>query len=449
MKLRRILLPNAALAAALALVVPTVSEGYAVFGDTLNLNQRHFRIWNNFTDPEANDNPIPDPDFPGATGAVLAIWKGVAEWGSAPHGSGTSDPTQDVIGSGESNFDAFFSGLSVGNGKRNDNIISQRDGSSFIKASCDIPIRDGWRIRFWEDPWIWNDGPGEVLTGGADAYDLQGVAAHEYGHALGLDHSLDPDATMYSTSFNKGVSFRSIEADDVAGLQYLYGVRSPLKPKIDGYELLGGGVLRIDGSGFHPTDNEVWFTHRAPTPTDKGAPLKVKGVASSHGRKRLLLTVPPKAGPGEIAVKLPGMRAKDLSNVFPFDPLNGELDYPIAYGTGKTTSQGMTPELTWLSPPSETAGSFTLLVLGAVDGTGILLRSDYRAHLPFQGGTLFVAPPIVRDGVCSIMFGIGGFDYPVPPAMVGESRFFQVWFSDPGDPFGSGLTNGLMVTFLP
>ena len=31
---------------------------------------------------EANQNVTPDPSFPGAVGAPLAIWKAVVEWGS-------------------------------------------------------------------------------------------------------------------------------------------------------------------------------------------------------------------------------------------------------------------------------------------------------------------------------------------------------------------------------
>lgn len=51
--------------------------------------------------------------------------------------------------------------------------------------------------------------------------DLLQVAAHEFGHVLGLQHSLEPGAVMspfYSESYPPQLS-----EDDVRGIQYLYG----------------------------------------------------------------------------------------------------------------------------------------------------------------------------------------------------------------------------------
>src|SRR5262249_2184961 len=55
-------------------------------------------------------------------------------------------------------------------------------------------------------------------------YDLQAVAMHEMGHVLGLGHSILPSAVMFPTYHG---ALRSLTADDIAGLQAIYGARLP------------------------------------------------------------------------------------------------------------------------------------------------------------------------------------------------------------------------------
>lgn len=449
MFIRRTLPAAATLAAAVLIWAPGRSEAYNVFGDTLDLAQRDYRIFNNFTDPSANDNLTPDPDYPGSFGAEIAIRKGVAEWGSAPHGSGRSDPTQPIVGSGASNFDAFYSGRSGSAGFKNQNVISELFGSSFVYASTDIPIRDGWRIRFYSAPHVWNDGPTGDLVGGDDAVDIQGVATHEYGHALGLDHSADPTATMYAALVEKGVPQRSLEADDIAGVQFLYGPIDPSKPRIDGYELVPGGVL-LFGRNFHPKNNEIWFTHRLPVTGPDGDPVKVGGVAAAKGGESLHVAVPPEAGPGDILVRVPGQSFAVLSNAFPFDPEHELLPPPRIYGTAKVTSLGTTPVLTWTNLPSARVGSFGMKLVDAMPSQpAVLLSSPWRADTPFLGGTLLISGKDSRREVVfnTSFVGTAEIDVPVPVGEVGTTRYFQVWFADPGDPFSAGLTNAIEVTY--
>src|SRR5262245_37147006 len=52
---------------------------------------------------------------------------------------------------------------------------------------------------------------------------VEDIAAHEFGHALGLDHSADPTATMASGYSYCATYFRTLAADDIAGIQSLYG----------------------------------------------------------------------------------------------------------------------------------------------------------------------------------------------------------------------------------
>jgi hypothetical protein len=53
-------------------------------------------------------------------------------------------------------------------------------------------------------------------------YDIQTVAVHEFGHSLGLDHSSLSSAVMFA-SYN-GID-SALSADDVAGIQAVYGAR--------------------------------------------------------------------------------------------------------------------------------------------------------------------------------------------------------------------------------
>lgn len=64
--------------------------------------------------------------------------------------------------------------------------------------------------------------------------DARGVILHEMGHALGLGHSAEPRATMYA-SHPPGLGWRSLEADDRAGICALYP---------------GAGASRCDAGGL-------------------------------------------------------------------------------------------------------------------------------------------------------------------------------------------------------
>ncbi|XP_063286453.1 stromelysin-1-like [Pelobates fuscus] len=76
----------------------------------------------------------------------------------------------------------------------------------------------------------------ETWTLGPKGANIFLVAAHEFGHSLGLEHSKDATALMYpTTSLDRPIdptTFR-LSADDIAGIQALYGARDPnvSKPK--------------------------------------------------------------------------------------------------------------------------------------------------------------------------------------------------------------------------
>jgi uncharacterized protein YraI len=71
-----------------------------------------------------------------------------------------------------------------------------------------------------------------------DEFHLKTVAMHEAGHALGMDHSSDPSALMWEEY--EGV--RELGADDIAGIQALYGPPNEDDGVGGGEPLPAGGV---------------------------------------------------------------------------------------------------------------------------------------------------------------------------------------------------------------
>lgn len=53
-------------------------------------------------------------------------------------------------------------------------------------------------------------------------WDVQSVATHELGHFLGLGHSTSATATMYSIGVIGTISMRSLESDDLSGINNIY-----------------------------------------------------------------------------------------------------------------------------------------------------------------------------------------------------------------------------------
>lgn len=316
MKLTNWIGSSLALLGAAWVLVPTRGEAWTTIGTGLGTTQRDFRIYNNFTDATANDNLTPDASFPGAQGTPMAIWKACVEWGSTLHAGGNGDPSQPAgLGSGGANFDAAYAGLANGIGGTNDNIFSELAGSSGgVLAYTETPIEDGWRIRFYES-WVWADGPGTSI--GSGTIDIQGVAAHEYGHALALGHTNINGSTMYPSISGNGVVARSIESDDIGGVQAIYGVAAANKPRITAVGI-SGSTITITGLNFSATANQIWFTAPGQTVAGVTNPLVLlSNQPSTGGGTQITITTPIGAGDGDILVKVPGTAFNTISNAWP------------------------------------------------------------------------------------------------------------------------------------
>ena len=80
-------------------------------------------------------------------------------------------------------------------------------------AASDIhfDLADSWKIGF-----------------GGTGFDIQQVAAHEIGHAIGLGHSPVPGSLM-NTIYTE--TFSGVQADDIAGAIAIYGAAPPAVPE--------------------------------------------------------------------------------------------------------------------------------------------------------------------------------------------------------------------------
>ncbi|MEQ8764046.1 MAG: IPT/TIG domain-containing protein [Planctomycetota bacterium] len=304
-------------AATLAALIagPGLVQAYNLLGGSLGVStsnngyQRDFRVFNNFEDGTANDNTVYDASFPDGYGAVQAIWKAGFAWAS-------SNPNA------AKNFDFDFQGATGGAGTINSNVCAGRPSgdtcSGGVLAYMQGPISNGWTIKFCEN-WVWSDGPGSPGT----LMDLEGIGAHELGHALGLDHtqsgnctgSCNSQSTMCPSVCNRGEEERTIQPDDASGLQAIYGSISAGKPTITSIEgnITPGGTITLVGSGFDSTVN-VKFT--ADTSININMPGVVFGASSTSGGTRVAVTVPAEAQSGNVLVWEPSSR---LSNPFPID----------------------------------------------------------------------------------------------------------------------------------
>jgi hypothetical protein len=340
MKILRLLLPTAVLGLAVVFTFPRASIGFVTLGKTNNADNIGFQVFqSSFTDAASNNNTTPDANFPGATGAAMALWKAACEWNSELRGgNGNGDPAQPGdLGSGNSNYDFMYEGVANNAGGNTSAVITAGGflGNGVFAVTL-TGFNNGWSMTFDNSPnngWNWVDGPGNE-TGGLSV-DIQGIGTHELGHSLGLGHSADGTATMFaSTTPGGSVGLRTIAPDDIAGVQAIYQVKSGTKPKITGLSgnIFIGGVMTITGLNFSLTNNEVWFTKNTGGATQGPpmTPVKVTNLGSTSGGTMINVTIPAGVADGDVIVHSSGQTSLHTlkSAPFPFD-LGTAPTFPI------------------------------------------------------------------------------------------------------------------------
>jgi hypothetical protein len=92
-------------------------------------------------------------------------------------------------------------------------------------------------IVFWDAAFRFFAGS-SGCTGG---FYIEDIAAHEFGHALGLGHSTASTATMYPSAGSCDSGLRQLDGDDIAGVRALYPWTPPPPTPPTGLRIVGGG----------------------------------------------------------------------------------------------------------------------------------------------------------------------------------------------------------------
>uniref|UniRef100_A0A4X2L6M8 Matrix metallopeptidase 8 n=1 Tax=Vombatus ursinus TaxID=29139 RepID=A0A4X2L6M8_VOMUR len=108
----------------------------------------------------------------------------------------------------------------------------------------------------------------ETWTMGSSGYNLFLVAAHEFGHSLGLSHSTDPGALMFPTySFSEPRAY-ILPQDDINGIQFLYGHSTnsinptgPTTPRTCDPQLTFDAITTLRGEIIIFKDKYFWRRH--------------------------------------------------------------------------------------------------------------------------------------------------------------------------------------------
>jgi hypothetical protein len=76
-------------------------------------------------------------------------------------------------------------------------------------------------VTFYTTDWTFHVGTSSC-SGSRNIY-IEDVAAHEFGHAIGLNHSGVAEATMYPSTSSCSQAWRTLASDDIAAARSLYG----------------------------------------------------------------------------------------------------------------------------------------------------------------------------------------------------------------------------------
>lgn len=245
---------------------------------------------------------------------------------------------------GESQFSFNYGGATTSTSfTHGDHHIAQFKGAAISGST--LAVAQSWGfgdtmtdcdIEFYASngfgPITWSSDPAGASF---STMDLEQIATHEFGHCAGLDHSATRDAMMFSTaSSGGGPSDRTLHADDIAGLQFMYGaaVGADLEMSVFG-SFTAGSTVDIVVTGADSGD-KVWLAF-SPAGAGDGPCFPALGgscagllapitpvastFASGAGQGVITLTIPPGVAGMDVALQAVVLNSSGpalMSNVF-------------------------------------------------------------------------------------------------------------------------------------
>ncbi len=198
-------------------------------------------------------NPTSFPSQIGTQTLVnAALNNGINRWGtegganfSFKNGGATTQTSYSVDGL----FVAQYSSATASGGTL---AVAQSFGNGDRMTECDIRFYAA--NQFGSTPW-------RASTGSVSSsyVDLEQVVTHEFGHCAGLDHSGSSNSVMYPSYRGGSTTYRTLTADDKAGLVAMYGTGVVPNPTPDlSFEmetpLIGGQTATIRVRGALPNE---------------------------------------------------------------------------------------------------------------------------------------------------------------------------------------------------
>ena len=121
------------------------------------------------------------------------------------------------------------------------NLVVFRNASSGAAIATTYWWSTGGRIIdadivFWDAAFRFFSGS----NGCSGGFYIEDIAAHEFGHALGLGHSNVTGTTMYPSVSSCNAGNRTLEADDIAGVRFLYPPVSAVPSPVQNLRIVKG-----------------------------------------------------------------------------------------------------------------------------------------------------------------------------------------------------------------